>query len=141
MNLIRLPPGSLPLEDWQGHSPRPPEHLTSSWLLENMGEGREGRLSCVPPTIPSSIITLRDGHSCAPGKEQQEAAGSKRRVAQPGHHGENTKNKPKKIPQAQSHSAQFSRAKEGAGQRVFPFSLASFCLPSLYEKDCLLPGL
>lgn len=70
----------------------------SSRLWERIGEGREGRLSCLPPSTLFSITTPWDGHSRAPGKEQQEAAGSKHRVAQPGHHGENTKNKPKKSP-------------------------------------------
>lgn len=128
-----------PYHSEQGHSPRPPEHQPGSWLPENMGEGREEAELSPPPTLVS-IITPGDGHSCTPGKEQQEAAGSKCRVAQPGHHGENTKNKPKKSPRPRATVHILTGPKKvpdkGCFHFLWPSSASLHYINKIVSLDC-----
>lgn len=65
-------------------------------LLEDIVAVREWEPSCVPPHPPSSLREM-DIHALLEERSRKQLA-SKCRVAQPGHRGENTKNKPKKIP-------------------------------------------
>jgi len=107
-----------------------------------MGEGRERRPSRLPPhPTLVSIITLGDGHSRAPGKEQQEAAGSKCRVAQPGHHGENTKNKPKKSPRPRATAHILTGPQKVPDKGCFHFLWPSSASLHYINKFVSSPGL